>query len=172
MLCRIMIVEEEALRVLADAKKYQAEQEAEAIRAKGIAEAEAIKAKALAEAQGIEKKAEAQAKMKEASVLEMYFNVLPLIAENVAKPLQNVDKITMYGEGNTAKLIEDITKSTTQVSEGLASGLGIDVKSLLAGALGGGMIAKAAQAKTDVEETKEETVESEVVEDYTEVEDN
>lgn len=140
--------EAEALRVLADAKKYQAEQEAEAIRAKGIAEAEAIKAKALAEAQGIEKKAEAQAKMKEASVLEMYFNVLPAIAENVAKPLQNVDKITMYGEGNTAKLIEDITKSTAQVSEGLANGLGIDVKSLLAGALGGSMVSKASEAKS------------------------
>lgn len=162
--------EAEALRVLADAKKYQAEQEAEAIRAKGIAEAEAIKAKALAEAQGIEKKAEAQAKMKEASVLEMYFNVLPAIAENVAKPLQNVDKITMYGEGNTAKLIEDITKSTTQVSEGLASGLGIDVKSLLAGALGGGMLVKAAQGKEEASESTEE--DTEVVaanNDYTEV---
>lgn len=160
--------EAEALRVLADAKKYQAEQEAEAIRAKGIAEAEAIKAKALAEAQGIEKKAEAQAKMKEASVLEMYFNVLPAIAENVAKPLQNVDKITMYGEGNTAKLIEDITKSTTQVSEGLASGLGIDVKSLLAGALGGGMIAKAAQVKEDTVEAAKDEVADEA-EDFTEV---
>ena len=162
--------EAEALRVLADAKKYQAEQEAEAIRAKGIAEAEAIKAKALAEAQGIEKKAEAQAKMKEASVLEMYFNVLPAIAENVAKPLQNVDKITMYGEGNTAKLIEDITKSTTQVSEGLASGLGIDVKSLLAGALGGGMIAKATQAKEEADTDDKKVVEEvDEVEDFTEV---
>ncbi len=166
--------EAEALRVLADAKKYQAEQEAEAIRAKGIAEAEAIKAKALAEAQGIEKKAEAQAKMKEASVLEMYFNVLPAIAENVAKPLQNVDKITMYGEGNTAKLIEDITKSTTQVSEGLASGLGIDVKALLAGALGAGMVAKAAQNKEDEPVATATVAESSVteVEDFTEVEED
>lgn len=128
--------EAEAMRINADAIKYQAEQEAEAIRAKGIAEAEAIKAKGLAEAEATEKKAEAMAKMKEAAILEMYFKVLPEIAANVAKPLQNIDKITMYGEGNTSKLVEDITKSTNQITEGLTSGLGLDIKSVLAGALG------------------------------------
>ena len=75
--------------------------------------------------------------MEEAAVLEMYFKVLPEVAANVAKPLENIDKITMYGEGNTAKLVEDITKSTTQINEGLTAGLGIDVKSMLAGFLGG-----------------------------------
>lgn len=125
--------EAEALKISADAKKYQAEQEAEAIRAKGLAEAEAIKAKGIAEAEATEKKAEAMAKMQEAAVLEMYFKVLPQIAESVAKPLENINSITMYGEGNTAKLVEDITKATTQVSEGLTSGLGFDIKSLLSG---------------------------------------
>lgn len=145
--------EAEALRISADAKKYQAEQEAEAIRAKGLAEAEAIRAKALAEAEGIEKKAEAQAKMKDASVLEMYFNVLPAIAASVAKPLENVGSITMYGEGNNAKLIEDITKSTTQISQGLTAGLGIDIKSLLAGALGAKMLEKPEEKTTVVVKT-------------------
>ena len=77
------------------------------------------------------------AKMKEAAVLEMFFNVLPEIAKNVASPLNNVDSITMYGSGNTAQMIEDITKATTQVTTGLSDGLGFDVKSLLAGFLGG-----------------------------------
>lgn len=132
--------EAEALRISADAVKYQAEQEAEAIRAKGLAEAEAIKAKGLAEAEATEKKAEAMAKMKEAAILEMYFNVLPEIAANVAKPLENIDKITMYGEGNTSKLVGDITMSTNQITEGLTSGLGFDIKSVLAGALGTKML--------------------------------
>ncbi len=129
--------EAEAMRINADAIKYQAEQEAEAIRAKGVAEAEAIRAKGIAEAEATEKKAEAMSKMKEAAVLEMFFNVLPEVAANVAKPLENIDKITMYGEGNTAKLVEDITKSTTQITTGLTDGLGFDLKSVLAGALGG-----------------------------------
>lgn len=136
----------EALRIDADAKKYQAEQEAEAIRAKGLAEAEAIRAKGVAEAEATEKKAEAMAKMQEAAILEMFFKVLPDVAANVAKPLEKIDKITMYGEGNASKLIEDITKSTTQISEGLTAGLGVDVKSLLMGALGGKLLSS---SKTD-----------------------
>ncbi len=135
--------EAEAMRINADAIKYQAEQEAEAIRAKGVAEAEAIRAKGIAEAEATEKKAEAMSKMKEAAVLEMFFNILPEVAANVAKPLENIDKITMYGEGNTAKLVEDITKSTTQITTGLTDGLGFDLKSVLAGALGGKILSGA-----------------------------
>jgi len=62
---------------------------------------------------------------------------LPEIAKNVAEPLSKVDKITMYGEGNSAKLLADIVNGTTQVTEGISAGMGIDLKSLLAGALGG-----------------------------------
>lgn len=139
--------EAEAVRINADAKKYQAEQEAEAIRAKGVAEAEAIRAKGLAEAEAAEKKAEAMAKMKEAAILEMFFNVLPDIAASVAAPLANIDRITMYGEGNTTKMISDIIGSTTQVTEGLTQSLGFDVKSVLAGVLG----AKAFSGKSPAE---------------------
>lgn len=134
--------EAEAMKISADARKYEAEQEAAGIRTKGLAEAEAIKAKGLAEAEATEKKAEAMSKMKEAAILEMYFNVLPQIAANVAAPLENIDKITMFGEGNTSKLVEDITKSTTQISEGLTSGLGIDIKSMLTGFLGANLLDK------------------------------
>lgn len=150
--------EAEAMRAQADAAKYAAEQEAEAIKVKGIAEAEAIRAKAIAEAEGIEKKALAQAKMKEASILEMYFAVLPQIAENVAKPLSSVDKITMYGEGNSAKMVSDIVNSTTQISEGLTQGLGIDIKTLLSGALGGVAYSAAANSRKANEENADDTV--------------
>ena len=126
----------EVLKARAEAQRIAQEEEAKGIKALALAEAEGIKAKGLAEAEGIEKKAEAMLKMNEAAILEMYFKVLPDIAANVAKPLENIDRITMYGEGNTSKLVEDITKSTTQITEGLTAGLGIDVKSLLAGFLG------------------------------------
>jgi len=139
----------------ADAKKYAAQQEAEAIKAKGVAEADAIRAKAIAEAEGIEKKAIAQAKMKEASVLEMYFKVLPSIAENISKPLQNIDKITMYGDGNSTKMISDIVNSTSQITEGLTQGLGIDIKSLLSGALGGATYAHAFGKNDDEDEDED-----------------
>ncbi|MFC3928022.1 flotillin family protein [Streptococcus caprae] len=105
--------------------------EAQGIRAKGEAEAAAIEAKLLAEAQGLEKKAEAMAKMNQAAVLEMYFNTLPDVARAVAEPLANINSITMYGEGNSAKMVEDITKSMTQVQAGLGDSLGLDIKQLM-----------------------------------------
>lgn len=133
------IQEAEALKAKAGAEREAREQEAIGLRALALAEADGIRAKGLAEAEGIEKKAQAMKLMEEAAVLEMYFKVLPEVAANVAKPLENIDKITMYGEGNAAKMVGDITRATTQITEGLTEGLGIDVKSMLTGFLGGKM---------------------------------
>ena len=128
----------EAMRVKADAEKYAAMAQAEGIAAVGKADAEAIQAKALAEAEGIDRKAEAQKKMGEASVLEMYFDMLPQAVANAAAPLTKVDKIVQYGDGNSTKMIQDIMGITTQVMEAMNES-GIDIKSLLAGAIGGKM---------------------------------
>ena len=147
----------------AEAKMIERQREAEGIRAVGEAEAEAIRLKALAEAEGIDKKAEAMKKYGEAAVIEMIMEALPQIAKNVAEPLSKVDKITMYGEGNSAKLLSDIVNGTTQVTEGISAGMGIDIKSLIMGALGGKMAASDAPAQVVVVpqqvESKDEPVE-------------
>ena len=125
-------LEAEARKMMAEAELIQAQKEAEGIAAKAQAEAEGIRAKGIAEAEGIDKKAEAQKKMGEASVLEMYFNAMPLIAQAVAAPLANVDKITMYGEGNQAKLITDITNTMNQIMSGVKDSTGIDLNTVMA----------------------------------------
>jgi len=127
----------EATKKAAEAAKYAKEQEAAGIAAVGKAEAEAIQAKALAEAEGIDRKAEAMKKYGQAAIVEMVMQALPEIAKNVAEPLSKVDKITMYGEGNSAKLLADIVNGTTQVTEGFTQGMGLDIKALLAGLIGG-----------------------------------
>lgn len=129
--------EAEAKKAEAEALKFQMEQEAAGIQAKGEAEAKAIEAKGMAEAEALNKKAEAMKKYGEAAVMEMYFDMMPKAVEAAAKPLANVDKITMYGEGNSAKLVSDIVNTATQVSEGMNESIGIDLKSMLAGFLGG-----------------------------------
>ena len=116
----------EAKKAEAEALRYAMEQEAEGIRAKGIAEAEAI-----------EKKAEAQKKMGEASVLEMYLTALPEVVKNAASPLSQTDKIVMYGDGNSSKLVRDVMSSTSQIVEGMKESTGIDLASLLTGFVGG-----------------------------------
>ncbi len=127
----------EAMKAHAEAQKYKMEQEADGIRTKGLAEAEAIRAKAVAEAEGIEKKAEAMAKMVEAAVLEMYFKALPEVVKNAAAPLEKVEKITMYGDGNNAKLTRDIINTVNQVTDGLKESTGVDLAAVLSGFLAG-----------------------------------
>lgn len=129
--------EAEAMKAQAEARKFTMEQEAEGIRTKGLAEAEAIRAKAVAEAEGIEKKAEAMAKMGEAAVLEMYFKALPEVVKNAADPLSCVDRITMYGEGNSSKLMKDIMGTVVQVTDGLKESTGVDLQAVLSGFLAG-----------------------------------
>lgn len=143
--------EAKAQRAKAEAAKFAAEQEAEGIRAKGIAEAEAVRAKALAEAEGLDKKAEAMQKMQEAAILQMYFEKLPDIAKAVAEPLSNIDSITMYGDGNTTKMVEDITTSTTQISNGLLDGMGISLKDLVGSVLTGRAIGAGLNASENAE---------------------
>ena len=122
----------EAQKAEAEAARYAMEQEAKGIRAKGLAEAEAI-----------EKKAEAQKKMGEASVLEMYLSALPEVVKNAAQPLTKTDKIVMYGDGNSTKIVKDVMNSANQVMEGVKESTGIDISSLLAGVVGGKIAASA-----------------------------
>ena len=132
-----------AKKALADALRAQGEAEAAAAKAKGLAEADAIRAKAEAEAEGLLKKAEAMKQYGEAAKMDMqmealklYFEQLPAIATAVGQGYTNVDKIYMYG-GETSQLAGDIMTNVSQISEGLSQSLGIDVKSMLAGFIGG-----------------------------------
>ena len=134
-------LEAEARKLMAEAELIQAQKQAEGIAAKYAAEAEGIRAKGIAEAEGIDKKAEAQKKMGEASVLEMYFQAMPLIAQAVSAPLANVDSITMYGSDGTSKLVSDITTTASQVMKGIEDATGLNLSAVLAGYLG----AKAAE---------------------------
>ena len=73
------------------------EQEASGIKAKGEAEAAAIAAKGLAEAEAMMKKAEAYKQYNNAAMAEMIIQVMPQIASELAKPLANIDKISVIG---------------------------------------------------------------------------
>jgi flotillin family protein len=138
--------EAEAIRIKAEANAKAIEQEglaqAKSIQAKLNAEAEGKKNSLLAEAEGLDKKAEAMKKYGEGALFEMYFKALPEIAKNVASPLEKVDKITMYGEGNGEKMIGDITKMIEKVNSGVGDSLGIDLKSVIAGYMSKGIVDK------------------------------
>ena len=128
----------EGVKAMAAANLEAAQAEAKGIAANGQAEGVAIRAKGLSEAEALDKKADAMAKYGEAAKQDMqleavktYFNVLPQIAGEIAKPMEKIGNITMYGEGNTAKLTGDITKTLTQITNGLTDGLGINPTNIL-----------------------------------------
>lgn len=138
----------EAKKALAAADLVKGQNEAEVIRLRGENEAAAKRAILLAEAEGIERKAEALAKMNESGKMEMQLQVakalvekLPEIARGVAEGYTKVGSITMYGD-QTAKLTGNIIDTTSQISDGLTKSLGIDLKSLLAGAFGAKLLSK------------------------------
>ena len=130
----------EAKKAEAEALRYAMEQEAAGIRARGLAEAEAI-----------EKKAEAQKKMGEASVLEMYLTALPEVVKNAATPLAKTDKIVMYGDGNSTKLVRDVMNSADQIMQGMKESTGIDLGTMLAGFVGGKIAQAPAQAPAEAD---------------------
>ena len=132
----------EVIKLQAEAELVRQQKEAEGIQARGHAEAEAIKAKGLAEAEAIDRKAEAMQKYGEAAVLEMTLAALPKVAEAVAAPLGNVDKITMYGDGNSTKLVQEMITNMTQAISGIQESTGLNVSQLLAGFLSGKAVGK------------------------------
>ena len=138
----------EAMKIEAEAEAAAQIARANALKEAALAEAEGIEAKGRAEADAIKAKAEAMKLYGEAATLQLILDskVLPEIvnaySQPVAEAMGKIDSITMYGEGNTAKLTEEISKNGTQVFAGLEKATGLDIKSLLAGFLGGKLISK------------------------------
>ena len=64
-----------------------------------------------------------------------YIDIMPQVAEQVAKPLTAVDSIKMYGSGNAQKLVKETTTIVDQVASGLKDSTGVDLPSLLSGLL-------------------------------------
>lgn len=173
----------EAEKARAEADKFARLQEAEAVKAaglaeaaavaaKGKAEAEAIQAKAVAEAEGTLKKAEAMKQYGDAArqqmeldTIKVYFEQLPKIAEAVGKGYANVDSIKMFG-GDSSQLAGNIMTTVTQVTDGIAESTGLDINSLLSGALG----AKMAQSSATKNETQNDVNSYKEVEADTETE--
>jgi len=154
--------EAEMRKIEAEANKYAAQQEADAqvaraqaLKEAALLEAEGIEAKGRAEADAIKAKADAMKQYGEAATLQLILDsgVLPEIVNAYSKPLAEamgrIDSITMYGEGNTAKLTEELSKNGTQIFDGLEKATGLDIKSLLAGYLGGKLISKVEEKPND-----------------------
>ena len=114
--------------------KYEAE--AAGIRARGEAEAEAARAKGLAEAEAMEKKAEAYAKYNKAAMAEMMIKVMPQVAAEIAKPLAQIDKITIIGgsgdgSGAVSSVADNVPAVMAKMFETMKETTGVDLAEIM-----------------------------------------
>ncbi|KAE8282517.1 Flotillin-1 Reggie-2 [Larimichthys crocea] len=123
------------LEKLAEAQRLklimEAEAEAESIRIKGEAEAFAVEAKGRAEAEQMSKKAEAFQQYKDGAMVDMLLEKLPLMAEEISKPLCEARKITMVSSGNgevgAAKLSGEVLDIMTRLPEAVEKLTGVTI---------------------------------------------
>lgn len=59
-------------------------------------------------------------------------------------------------DGNTTKLASEITNNSSQIIQSVEKSLGIDLKSVLAGYLGGKLLSKSKESEDKSEETPKE----------------
>ena len=143
------------VRELADAERYQVEQNAAADRRRreeqaaaeatekrvvGLAEAEAIQAKGEAEAEARRLLAEALKLYNEAGLSIEALKVLPEIAAAVSEPLSRAGKTTIISNGNgagkgtgAALLTEDVVQVLSQLGPILKQLAGVDLDDFLRG---------------------------------------
>lgn len=122
----------------ADAKQYSIEAEArakaEAERAQGAAEAEVIRQKGLAEAEAKEKIAEAFKQYGDAAVIDILAKMLPELAEKIAQPMANIEKLSVVdtGNGEGAKRVSNyVTDLMATAPEMIKNVSGIDMNELI-----------------------------------------
>uniref|UniRef100_A0A3P9NPR5 Flotillin n=1 Tax=Poecilia reticulata TaxID=8081 RepID=A0A3P9NPR5_POERE len=124
------------LEKLAEAQRYdgmimEAEAEAESIRVKGEAEAFAVEAKGRAEAEQMAKKAEAFREYKDGAMVDMLLEKLPLMAEEISRPLCEANKVTMVSSGGgdvgAAKLSGEVLEIMTRLPEAVEKLTGVNI---------------------------------------------
>lgn len=121
------------VKIQKNAAISRAESEKEIARAQAIAKKEANDAQVSSGLEIANAIAKAQ---KEKAVVKAEADRESKEAQINAEPLAKVDKITMYGEGNSAKLMKDIMGTLNQVTDGLKESTGIDLQAVLAGFAG------------------------------------
>lgn len=104
-----------------EATRKRGEAEAAAEQARGMARAQVTRLEGIAEAEALEKKADAYKEYTQAAVLVEMLRVLPDLAERIAKPLSQVDKITVISQDGTTsgvnRVTADLAKMMAQIPE-------------------------------------------------------
>jgi flotillin len=90
-----------------------------------------VLAKGQAEAEAMEKKAEAYKHYGEAAVLDIVAEALPKVVAEAARPMSQIDKVTVISTDGASQTVKNVTSTVAQGTELTKALLGVDLGELL-----------------------------------------
>jgi flotillin len=115
----------------ADATRARGLAQAEVNKAQGVAQADVIRAQGTAEAEAMEKKAAAWQEYNQAAIIQQLIDSLPQVAQAIAGPLAQTDRIVIVNSGGdgagASRITQDIANIIAQMPDTVEALTGVDV---------------------------------------------
>src|SRR5258706_5289525 len=115
-----------------------AEADAETTRLEGGAEAQIVLTKGEAEAKALAMRADAYKQFNEAAIIQTVLAALPEIVKAASEPMGHIDSLTVMSADGASDLVKNATRAMVESTTAIKGLTGLDVPSLVGGALGRG----------------------------------
>ena len=120
------------------AKIASAEADAETTRLEGGAEAQIVLTKGEAEAKALAMRADAYKQFNEAAIIQTVLAALPEIVRAAAEPMGHINSLTVMSADGASDLVKNATRAMIESTTAIKGLTGLDVPSLIGGAMGRG----------------------------------
>ena len=120
------------------ARIASAEADAETTRLEGGAEAQIVLTKGEAEAKALAMRADAYKQFNEAAIIQTVLAALPDIVRAAAEPMSHIDSLTVMSADGASDIVKNATRAMVESTTAIKGLTGLDVPSLVGGALGRG----------------------------------
>jgi flotillin len=120
------------------ARIASAEADAETTRLEGGAEAQIVLTKGEAEAKALAMRADAYKQFNEAAIIQTVLSALPDIVRAAAEPMGHINSLTVMSADGASDIVKNATRAMIESTTAIKGLTGLDVPSLVGGALGRG----------------------------------
>ena len=120
------------------ARIASAEADAETTRLEGGAEAAIVLTKGEAEAKALAMRADAYKQFNEAAIIQTVLAALPDIVRAAAEPMGHINSLTVMSADGASDLVKNATRAMIESTTAIKGLTGLDVPSLIGGAMGRG----------------------------------
>ena len=115
-----------------------AEADAETTRLEGGAEAQIVLTKGEAEAKALAMRADAYKQFNEAAIIQTVLAALPEIVRAAAEPMGHINSLTVMSADGASDIVKNATRAMIESTTAIKGLTGLDVPSLIGGAMGRG----------------------------------